>query len=112
MTRVRLEALQWFALLGGPLAWTVDHVTGYFIAVRVRFGSWWLSDRQAAEPAICKEHNYEDAEAAKPLFEQELANAPDDPGLLLRYGYLLECHARNELCEWATGNLPGIHEPT
>jgi len=32
MTRVRLEALQWFALLGGPLAWTVDHVTGYFIA--------------------------------------------------------------------------------
>src|SRR5437868_3353529 len=36
-------------------------------------------------------------EAAKPLFEQALAQAPDDPGLLVRYGYLLECHARNEL---------------
>jgi hypothetical protein len=32
MTRVRLEALQWFALFGGPLAWAADHVAGYFVA--------------------------------------------------------------------------------
>jgi hypothetical protein len=30
--RTRLELLQWFALFGGPLAWTVQHVVGYGIA--------------------------------------------------------------------------------
>ncbi|HEV8462143.1 MAG TPA: hypothetical protein VGQ38_15695 [Gaiellaceae bacterium] len=32
MTRVRLEALQWYALLGGALAWTTQHVLGYFVS--------------------------------------------------------------------------------
>jgi|GraSoiStandDraft_8_1057269.scaffolds.fasta_scaffold380839_1 hypothetical protein len=32
MTRTRLELLQWFALLGGALAWTLDHVLGYFVS--------------------------------------------------------------------------------
>jgi tetratricopeptide (TPR) repeat protein len=35
--------------------------------------------------------------AAKPLFEQALAEAPDSSVLRRDYGYLLECHARNEL---------------
>jgi tetratricopeptide (TPR) repeat protein len=35
--------------------------------------------------------------AAKPLFEQALADAPDSSRLRLDYGYLLECHGRNEL---------------
>jgi tetratricopeptide (TPR) repeat protein len=35
--------------------------------------------------------------AAKPLFEQALAEAPDSGVLRRDYGYLLECHARNEL---------------
>jgi hypothetical protein len=30
--RVRLEALQWFGLFGGALAWAVQHVAGYGIA--------------------------------------------------------------------------------
>jgi tetratricopeptide (TPR) repeat protein len=34
--------------------------------------------------------------AAKPLYEQAVAGG-GDPQLLLEYGYLLECHARNEL---------------
>src|SRR5258708_39704626 len=34
--------------------------------------------------------------AAKPLYEQALAGN-EDAQLLLEYGYLLECHARNEL---------------
>ena len=34
--------------------------------------------------------------AAKAQFEQALADSPD-PELLLGYGYLLECHGRNEL---------------
>ncbi|MHB8469614.1 MAG: hypothetical protein ACYDCH_07665 [Gaiellaceae bacterium] len=34
--------------------------------------------------------------AAKPLYEQTLAQR-EDPRLLLEYGYLLECHARNQL---------------
>jgi tetratricopeptide (TPR) repeat protein len=34
--------------------------------------------------------------AAKPLYEQALAQN-EDAQLLLEYGYLLECHARNEL---------------
>lgn len=34
--------------------------------------------------------------AAKPLYEQALTRW-GDPQLLLEYGYLLECHARNEL---------------
>ena len=33
MTRVRLELLQWYALLGGGLAWTFEHVFGYFVGV-------------------------------------------------------------------------------
>jgi hypothetical protein len=32
MTRARLEALQWYALLGGALAWTTEHVLGYFVS--------------------------------------------------------------------------------
>jgi tetratricopeptide (TPR) repeat protein len=35
--------------------------------------------------------------AAKPLFEQALAEAPGSSVLRRDYGYLLECHARNEL---------------
>jgi tetratricopeptide (TPR) repeat protein len=35
-------------------------------------------------------------ERAKPLYEQALAEAPSAE-LLVEYGYLLECHARNEL---------------
>jgi hypothetical protein len=33
MNRVRLEILQWYALLGGALAWTAQHVLGYFLSV-------------------------------------------------------------------------------
>lgn len=32
MTRVRLEVLQWYALLGGALAWATQHVAGYFVS--------------------------------------------------------------------------------
>jgi hypothetical protein len=32
MTRIRLEALQWYALLGGALAWATQHVVGYFVS--------------------------------------------------------------------------------
>jgi hypothetical protein len=32
MTRVRLEVLQWYALLGGALAWATEHVAGYFVS--------------------------------------------------------------------------------
>lgn len=35
--------------------------------------------------------------AAKPLFEASLAEAPGSSVVRLGYGYLLECHARNEL---------------
>lgn len=35
--------------------------------------------------------------AARPLFEQALADAPDSSRLRLDYGYLLECHGRNAL---------------
>jgi tetratricopeptide (TPR) repeat protein len=34
---------------------------------------------------------------AKKLYEQALAGSPEDAELHLTYGYLLECHARNEL---------------
>jgi tetratricopeptide (TPR) repeat protein len=37
-----------------------------------------------------------DYEAAKPLYEGAIARAPNAE-TLLQYGYLLECHARNEL---------------
>jgi hypothetical protein len=32
MTRSRLELLQWFALFGGALAWTAEHVAGFWIS--------------------------------------------------------------------------------
>lgn len=34
---------------------------------------------------------------AKKLYEQGLAESPDDANLHIKYGYLLECHARNQL---------------
>ena len=30
MSRARLELLQWFALFGGPVAFAVEHVVGFF----------------------------------------------------------------------------------
>jgi len=30
VTRPRLELLQWFALFGGPIAFAVEHVVGFF----------------------------------------------------------------------------------
>lgn len=38
----------------------------------------------------------QDYEAAKPLYERAIAQAPDAE-TFLQYGYLLECHARNQL---------------
>lgn len=32
MTRRRLEVLQWYALLGGAIAWAAQHVAGYFVS--------------------------------------------------------------------------------
>jgi hypothetical protein len=32
VTRFRLELLQWYALLGGAVAWAAQQVTGYFIS--------------------------------------------------------------------------------
>jgi hypothetical protein len=32
MTRNRLELLQWFSLFAGPLAWTTEHVAGFWIS--------------------------------------------------------------------------------
>jgi hypothetical protein len=33
VTRFRLELLQWYALFGGALAWTAEHVLGYYVSV-------------------------------------------------------------------------------
>ena len=41
--------------------------------------------------------NESDYAAAKPLYEQSLAEAAVDSGLLVDYGYLLHAHARNEM---------------
>jgi hypothetical protein len=46
MTRVRLELLQWYALIGGALAWTAEHVLGYFVSVAgcsTSVGHWNVS---------------------------------------------------------------------
>lgn len=32
MTRLRLEVLQWYGLLGGALAWATQQVVGYFVS--------------------------------------------------------------------------------
>lgn len=39
---------------------------------------------------------------AKTLYEQALAESPDDADLHMNYGYLLECHARNQLRQAVT----------
>jgi tetratricopeptide (TPR) repeat protein len=54
-----------------------------------------MDERQLLEryEALGDEHDYL---AAKPLFERALAER-SDTDLLLQYGYLLECHGRNEL---------------
>jgi hypothetical protein len=46
MTRIRLELLQWYALLGGALAWTGEHVLGYFVSAAgcsTSVGHWHVS---------------------------------------------------------------------
>ena len=54
-----------------------------------------MDERQLLEryEALGNEHDFL---AAKPLFERAIAERPD-ADLLLQYGYLLECHGRNEL---------------
>jgi hypothetical protein len=39
MTRTRLEALQWYALLGGAFAWATEYVAGYFVSTADCTGS-------------------------------------------------------------------------
>jgi hypothetical protein len=46
VTHRRLEILQWYALLGGALAWTSLHVLGYFVSVArcsQAVGRWGVS---------------------------------------------------------------------
>ncbi|MGN6798340.1 MAG: hypothetical protein ACTHKS_09330 [Gaiellaceae bacterium] len=48
MSRTRLEVLQWYALFGGALAWTAEHVFGYFVSdggcsSHVAHAGVWLS---------------------------------------------------------------------
>ena len=57
----------------------------------------------------------DDFVAAKPLYEQALAQTPD-PRVLNAYGYVLECHARElrravELYEQAISLDPGYDKP-
>ncbi|HEY5295478.1 MAG TPA: hypothetical protein VIJ70_08390 [Gaiellaceae bacterium] len=33
-SRVRLEVLQWYALLGGAVAWAAQHVVGFFVSTQ------------------------------------------------------------------------------
>jgi hypothetical protein len=85
MTLRRLELLQWFGLLGAPLAWTVQLVVGFGAADAncSRAGSQWGIDVQtweitltaaAATVAVCAEVS------ALTLF-RELRDVEDDaPG--------------------------------
>jgi hypothetical protein len=54
MSRARLELLQWFGLLGGALAWTVQHVVGFGIsdAGCSVAGTQWDLDVAAAQTAL------------------------------------------------------------
>lgn len=48
MSRRRLEVLQWYALLGGALAWTAEHVLGYFVSAgtcSAQVAHWGLDGR-------------------------------------------------------------------
>jgi hypothetical protein len=85
MTLRRLELLQWFALLGAPLAWTVQLVVGFGAADAncARAGSHWGIDLEtweltvtaaAATVAIC-------AEVSAVTLYRELRDVHDDaPG--------------------------------
>lgn len=69
-----------------------------------------MDERQRLEryEALGNEHDFL---AAKPLFERALAKRPD-ADLLLQYGYLLECHGRNELRQAAAQYEQAIeHDP-
>ncbi len=73
-----------------------------------------MDKRQLLEryEALGNEHDFL---AAKPLFERALAERPD-ADLLLQYGYLLECHGRNELASRPRptiyGNIASLPAPT
>ena len=85
MTLRRLELLQWFGLLGAPLAWTVQLVVGFGAADAncARAGSHWGIDVQtweitltaaAATVAVC-------AEVSALTLYRELRDVDDDaPG--------------------------------
>ena len=55
-----------------------------------------------AGPAYETSGREEDYLEARRLYEQALVESPDDPELHLKYGYLLECHARNQLRQAVT----------
>ena len=75
MTRVRLEALQWFAPLGGALARAAYHVAGYFVATDgCGKGRELVPGLLAAAVVLA-------AEAASPLVLRATQDAgKDDPG--------------------------------
>lgn len=52
MTGTRLNALQWFGLLGAPFAWAIQLVIGYFLAEAHCETTHWTSGWSASEVAI------------------------------------------------------------
>lgn len=91
-TRTRLEALQWFALFGGALAWTTQHVVGYFastagcskaLVVDVHPAVWQVTLALVAGTVVVS------AEAAAFLVYRATADADgDSPGPAGRMHFL------------------------
>jgi hypothetical protein len=77
MTRLRLELLQWYALLGGALAWASQHVAGYFVSTAACGSAAISSSVPQIALAVCAAALVLAAEGAALVVFR--ATRPDDP---------------------------------
>jgi hypothetical protein len=95
MTHRRLELLQWFALFGGPLAWTIEHVVGYGISkagCNVAGAQWGLDPNvlQTVLAVLVGVVVIAAWLAAAVVFRETGAVDPDAPGPLGRIHFFAE----------------------
>jgi hypothetical protein len=91
MTRAQLELLQWFALLGGPLAWATQQVVGFGIAdAGCRRWDLHLSVAQIALAAAAGAIVVAAEAAALVVFRATSDAGPDAPGPRGRLHFLAQ----------------------
>jgi hypothetical protein len=113
MTRNRLELLQWFSLFAGPLAWTTEHVVGYFVsdaACSVAGARWGLDTAvwQATLAVLAGAVVVTAWLAAYVTFRETRAVDKDEPGPLGRIHFFAQAALLGNVLFFVIVVLDGI----